>query len=115
MDMNAARLSPRETMAVTGWAEGMGRAAPGSGACQRCQALARSRPTRGAVTGTIKRIVRDKGFGFITPDDGSDDVFFHRSRLAGRTQFEDLREGEQVEFQVRAGEKGPQAFDVKLR
>ena len=68
-----------------------------------------------AVTGTIKRIVRDKGFGFIAPDDGSEDVFFHRSRLAGRTQLEDLREGEQVEFQVRAGEKGPQAFDVKLR
>jgi CspA family cold shock protein len=67
------------------------------------------------MTGTIKRIVRDKGFGFIAPDDGSGDVFFHRSRLAGRTQFEDLREGEQVEFQVRPGEKGPQAFDVKLR
>jgi len=67
------------------------------------------------MTGTIKRIVREKGFGFIAPDDGSEDVFFHRSRLAGRTQFEDLREGEQVVFQVRAGEKGPQAFDVKLR
>ena len=113
--MNAERLAPRETMAVTGWAEGMGRAAPGSGACQRCQALARSRPTRGAVTGTIKRIVRDKGFGFITPDDGSDDVFFHRSRLGPRIEFEELREGDEVEFQTRPGEKGPQAFNVKPR
>ena len=67
------------------------------------------------MTGSIKRIVRDKGFGFITPDDGSDDVFFHRSRLAPRVPFEDLREGDQVVLQTRQGEKGPQAFDVKLR
>ena len=67
------------------------------------------------MTGSIKRIVRDKGFGFITPDDGSDDMFFHRSRLAPRVPFEDLREGDQVVFQTRQGEKGPQAFDVKLR
>lgn len=67
------------------------------------------------MTGTIKRIVRDKGFGFITPHDGSGDVFFHRSRLAPRVEFDDLREGEEVEFQSRPGDKGPQAFDVKLR
>lgn len=68
------------------------------------------------MTGTVKRIMRDKGFGFITPDDGSDDVFFHRSRLAPRAvQFEDLREGDQVEFQTKPGDKGPQAFNVKLR
>lgn len=67
------------------------------------------------MTGTIKRIVRDKGFGFITPDDGSEDVFFHRSRLASRVEFDDLHEGEEVEFQTRPGEKGPQAFNLKLR
>jgi cold shock protein len=67
------------------------------------------------VTGTIKRVVRDKGFGFITPDDGSGDVFFHRSRLAPRVEFDDLREGDEVEFQTRPGEKGPQAFDLKPR
>jgi len=67
------------------------------------------------VTGTIKRIVRDKGFGFITPDDGSDDVFFHRSRLAPRVEFDELREGEEVEFQTRPGDKGPQAFNLKRR
>jgi len=67
------------------------------------------------VTGTIKKLVRDKGFGFIVPDDGSDDVFFHRSRLEPKMQFDDLREGDQVQFQVRPGEKGPQAFDVKVR
>ncbi len=67
------------------------------------------------MTGTIKRIVRDKGFGFITPHDGSEDVFFHRSKLAPRLEFTDLREGEEVEFQTRPGEKGPQAFNVKPR
>ena len=66
------------------------------------------------MTGTIKKVIRDKGFGFIVPDDGSDDVFFHRSRVE-RVQFEDLREGDEVEFQVRPGEKGPQAFAVKPR
>jgi len=65
--------------------------------------------------GTIKKIVRDKGFGFIVPDDGSDDVFFHRSRLAPKVIFEDLREGDEVEFQVTKGEKGPQANNVKNR
>ena len=44
--------------------------------------------------GTIKKVVKDKGFGFIEPDDGSDEVFFHRSRLSPKVYFEDLREGD---------------------
>ena len=67
------------------------------------------------MTGVIKTIVKGRDFGFITPDDGSDDVFFHRSRVAPKVVFEDLREGDEVEFQVRSGEKGPQAFDLKVR
>ena len=67
------------------------------------------------MTGVIKTIVKGRDFGFITPDDGSDDVFFHRARVAPKVVFEDLREGDEVEFQVRSGEKGPQAFDLKLR
>ena len=67
------------------------------------------------MTGRIKKILPDKGFGFITPDDGSDDVFFHRSRVAAKIQFEDLREGDEVQFQVKPGEKGPQAFDLRSR
>jgi cold shock protein len=65
--------------------------------------------------GTIKKIVRDRGFGFIVPDDGGDEVFFHRSRTAPKVDFDDLREGDEVEFQVRPGEKGRQAFDLKQR
>jgi cold shock protein len=65
--------------------------------------------------GTIKKIVRDKGFGFITPDDGSEEVFFHRTRLAPNVNFDELREGEEVEFQSRRGDKGMQAADLKPR
>jgi CspA family cold shock protein len=78
-------------------------------------AAARRREGDSEMFGTIKRIVRDKGFGFIVPDDGSDEVFFHRTRMAPKVYFEDLREGEEVEFQVRKGEKGPQAFNLKPR
>ena len=67
------------------------------------------------MTGVIKKIIRDKGFGFIKPDDGSDDVFFHRSSLAPRGQIEDLNEGDTVQFQTRKGDKGPVAFDLKVR
>ena len=65
--------------------------------------------------GTIKKIIRDKGFGFVVPDDGSEDVFFHRSKLAPKVVFEDLREGDEVEFTVTKGEKGPQAGNLKVR
>lgn len=47
--------------------------------------------------GTIKTIRSDKGFGFITPETGGDDVFFHRSSVEGTT-FDELREGQRVEF-----------------
>lgn len=67
------------------------------------------------MTGTIRRILRDRGFGFITPDDGGEDVFFHRSRLAPKVEFDELREGDEVSFETRRGEKGAQAFNVKPR
>ena len=67
------------------------------------------------MTGTIKKIIRQKGFGFITPDDGTEDVFFHRGSLAPRAQIEDLNEGDSVQFQVRKGDKGLVALDVKIR
>ena len=72
-------------------------------------------PKGAAYDGTIKTIIKDKGFGFITPDEGEDEVFFHRSKLAPTVYFEDLREGDEVEFLIRLGEKGPQAFNLKPR
>lgn len=49
--------------------------------------------------GTIVRIVNDRGFGFIKPDDGGDDIFFHHSSLANGN-FDLLREGQSVEFEA---------------
>ncbi|HEV2169895.1 MAG TPA: cold shock domain-containing protein [Candidatus Binatus sp.] len=65
--------------------------------------------------GTIKKVVKEKGFGFIIPDDGGDEVFFHRSALSPKLQFDDLRERDEVQFDVRTGEKGRQAFNLRMR
>jgi CspA family cold shock protein len=80
-----------------------------------CQARLCVLEEENRMTGTIKKIIREKGFGFISPDDGSDDVFFHRGSLAPRGQLEDLNEGDSVQFQSRKGDKGPVAFDLKIR
>ena len=62
------------------------------------------------MTGKIKRLT-DKGFGFITPDDGGKDVFFHSSALNGLT-YAELREGDAVSFDTEDSEKGPRAINV---
>ncbi len=63
------------------------------------------------ATGTIKRLVRERGFGFILGSDGVE-LFFHRSALQGET-FDSLTEGQAVEFEVEKGPKGPRAANVK--
>ncbi|MEZ6120749.1 MAG: cold shock domain-containing protein [Pirellulaceae bacterium] len=60
--------------------------------------------------GTIKKLVSDKGFGFISASNG--EVFFHHSALVGTT-IEDLREGQSVEFEMGRGPKGPRAENVR--
>lgn len=64
------------------------------------------------MTGTIARIVSDRGFGFITPADGGDDLFFHARSLVS-VEFDDLKEGETVSFDVENGPKGPAAANVE--
>ena len=61
------------------------------------------------ASGTIKKLVSDKGFGFIESD--GDDLFFHRSAVEGTT-FEELQEGQSVEFNVGEGPKGTRAENV---
>ena len=61
--------------------------------------------------GTIKRLT-DKGFGFIDTGGGAD-MFFHHSAVEG-TRFDDLREGQQVEYTPGEGPKGPRAENVRL-
>ena len=62
-------------------------------------------------TGKIKKLVRDRGFGFISDTDGRE-VFFHQSALVGMT-FDSLQEGSGVEFDIEKSDKGPRAVNVK--
>jgi CspA family cold shock protein len=61
--------------------------------------------------GTVKWFNDQKGFGFITPDDGSNDCFVHHNSIQAEG-FKTLAEGAQVEFDVVQGEKGPAAENV---
>jgi cold shock protein len=63
------------------------------------------------MTGTIRTLRVDKGFGFIKADEGTE-YFFHRSAVQGEG-LEDLREGDSVEFEVGEGPKGPRAENVR--
>jgi cold shock protein len=63
------------------------------------------------ATGTVKWFSDEKGYGFITPDDGSKDLFVHFSGIAG-DGFKTLVEGAKVEFEATEGQKGPQATNV---
>lgn len=65
-----------------------------------------------AVKGTIKRLVADKGFGFVAAQDGTE-YFFHRSACTG-VRFDELREGQSVTFEKGEGPKGPRAERVQL-
>ncbi len=62
------------------------------------------------MKGTIKKLT-DRGFGFITPEGEDKDLFFHSNDLKDLT-FEELNEGDQVEFEMGESDKGPKATDV---
>lgn len=62
--------------------------------------------------GSVKWFSAEKGYGFITPDDGTKDLFVHHSAIQA-DGFRTLNEGEKVEFEVTQGQKGPQAVNVR--
>ncbi len=64
------------------------------------------------ATGTIKKVVSDRGFGFITAEDGKD-YFFHRDGLDRALDFDRLVGGERVEFNIEQSPKGPRASQVR--
>jgi CspA family cold shock protein len=63
-------------------------------------------------TGKVKKVVSERGFGFINDTDGSE-VFFHQSSLVD-VKFTDITEGQSVEFDVEKSEKGPRAINVRV-
>lgn len=64
------------------------------------------------ATGTVKWFNADKGFGFIAPDGGGEDLFAHYSAIA-TSGFRSLDEGQKVEFDVEQGQKGLQAANIR--
>ena len=64
------------------------------------------------AVGTVKWFNADKGFGFITPDDGGADVFAHFSAIA-TSGYRTLDENQRVEFEITQGQKGPQAENIR--
>ena len=62
--------------------------------------------------GTVKWFSEQKGYGFITPDDGGKDLFVHFSNIAG-DGFKNLQDGQAVEFEPAQGQKGPEAQNVR--
>lgn len=65
------------------------------------------------TTGTVKFFNNDRGFGFITPATGDKDVFVHFSNVVGEGH-KSLEDGQQVEFEVAQGAKGPEAQNVRV-
>ncbi len=66
------------------------------------------------MTGTIVKLMTDRGFGFIKPDEGEEakDLFFHARSVEGDAVYDDLREGDKVTFEIEEGPKGPAAVKV---
>ncbi|MEA3489353.1 MAG: cold-shock protein [Candidatus Omnitrophota bacterium] len=64
------------------------------------------------ATGTVKWFNESKGYGFVTPDDGSKDCFVHHNAIQGEG-FKSLSEGQKIKFDIEEGAKGPQAVNVE--
>jgi CspA family cold shock protein len=108
----APSFAPRMTV-------GAGRQLSGK-QCERFAVVAQHPPRLAApstggppmATGTVKWFSDDKGYGFITPDDGDKDLFVHHTAIVG-SGFKSLAEGAKVEYEEEQGPKGPNAVNVR--
>lgn len=66
------------------------------------------------LTGTVKWFNSVKGFGFIAPEQGGDDVFVHFSAIISENSYRNLKDGDKVEFEIQSSERGPSATNVKV-
>ena len=66
------------------------------------------------MQGTIKKVISNKGYGFIDADSQDGDLFFHKSNLGSNLDFSNLQEGTAVEFDVSEGRRGPEATNIQL-
>ena len=64
-------------------------------------------------TGIVKWFKDEKGFGFITPEDGGKDLFVHHSAIQ-MNGYKSLKEGQRVEYEAQQGPKGPQAVNIRV-
>jgi CspA family cold shock protein len=64
-------------------------------------------------TGIVKWFDDAKGYGFITPEEGGKDLFAHFSEIRSEGGFRSLKENQKVEFEVKQGQKGPQASNIR--
>jgi CspA family cold shock protein len=64
------------------------------------------------TTGSVRKVISDRGFGFIAGDDGKD-YFFHRNALAATLEFDRLAEGQKVQFEIEQDPKGARARNVE--
>ncbi|MDX1971091.1 MAG: cold-shock protein [Candidatus Sumerlaeia bacterium] len=64
--------------------------------------------------GTVKWFNDQKGFGFITPEDGGKDIFFHHSNI-NQEGYRSLQEGQKVQYETGTGRKGPEAMNISLQ
>jgi CspA family cold shock protein len=104
-----ADLFCQEFVSTDRYGTGRGRARGRSRS--RRSAAARTVPSGPKVKGKIKKLVRDRGFGFVRGDDGKE-VFFHRSGL-GAQDYDSLSEGDVVEYVVQEGPRGARAENVR--
>lgn len=81
--------------------------------CRTSRYVLRSFTRKTMPTGTVKWFDEDKGYGFIEPEDGGDDLFVHYSDISG-TGFKTLEEGQTVEYEETEGDQGPKAENVEV-